>query len=160
MYSGSLSAILFNSIKCHPASLIEILKVAYICNSDEILQRIQYEWLFQIRKDLLTPNGVGSSDPAQYSCLENSMVRGAWQAIVQGVAKSWTWGLRDWTHTHTHTYIHRHTHIHIHTQTHTDTHTHTHTHTYTLTPNMLLSKVWVEIKPLFYFSVTRWLDNL
>ena len=26
----------------------------------------------------------------QYSCLENSMDRGAWQAIVHGIAKSWT----------------------------------------------------------------------
>ena len=27
----------------------------------------------------------------QYSCLENSMHRGAWRATVHGVAKSWTW---------------------------------------------------------------------
>ena len=26
----------------------------------------------------------------QYSCLENTMVRGAWQATVHGAAKSWT----------------------------------------------------------------------
>ena len=26
----------------------------------------------------------------QYSCLENSTDRGAWRAIVHGVAKSWT----------------------------------------------------------------------
>ena len=30
-------------------------------------------------------------DPRQYSCLENSMDRGAWQATVHGVTKSWTW---------------------------------------------------------------------
>jgi len=35
--------------------------------------------------------------PLQYSCLENSMDRGAWQATVHGVLKSWT-GLS--THTH------------------------------------------------------------
>ena len=34
--------------------------------------------------------GVGISIPHQYSCLENSMDRGAWQATVPGVAKSWT----------------------------------------------------------------------
>jgi hypothetical protein len=34
--------------------------------------------------------GQGNSNPLQYSCLENSMDRGAWQAIVHGVAKSWT----------------------------------------------------------------------
>ena len=28
--------------------------------------------------------------PLQYSCLENSMDRGAWQVAVNGVAKSWT----------------------------------------------------------------------
>ena len=28
--------------------------------------------------------------PLQYSCLENPMDRGAWQATVHGVTKSWT----------------------------------------------------------------------
>ena len=32
----------------------------------------------------------------QYSCLENSMNRGAWQATVHGVEKSQTW-LSNWT---------------------------------------------------------------
>jgi len=32
----------------------------------------------------------GNSNPLQYSCLKNSMPRGAWRAIVHGVAKSWT----------------------------------------------------------------------
>ena len=32
----------------------------------------------------------GNGNPLQYSCLENSMDRGAWQAIVHGVSKSWT----------------------------------------------------------------------
>ena len=31
-----------------------------------------------------------NGNPLQYSRLENSMDRGAWQATVQGVAKSWT----------------------------------------------------------------------
>jgi len=34
--------------------------------------------------------GEGSGYPLQYSCLENPMDRGAWQAIIPGVAKSWT----------------------------------------------------------------------
>ena len=34
--------------------------------------------------------GVGNGIPFQYSCLENSMDRGAWQAIVHGAAKSQT----------------------------------------------------------------------
>ena len=32
--------------------------------------------------------GEGNSNPLQYSCLGNSMDRGAWQAIVYGVAES------------------------------------------------------------------------
>ena len=35
-------------------------------------------------------SGIGNGNPPQYSCLENSMDRGAWQATVHGVAKSWT----------------------------------------------------------------------
>ena len=34
--------------------------------------------------------GEGNGNPLQYSCLENSMVRGAWLATVHGVEKSWT----------------------------------------------------------------------
>ena len=34
--------------------------------------------------------GEGNDNLLQYSCLENSMDRGAWQAIVRGVTKSWT----------------------------------------------------------------------
>ena len=35
--------------------------------------------------------GGGNGNPLQYSCLVNPMDRGAWQAIVHGVTKSWTW---------------------------------------------------------------------
>ena len=34
--------------------------------------------------------GEGNGDPLQYSCLENSMDGGAWQATVHGVTKSQT----------------------------------------------------------------------
>ena len=33
--------------------------------------------------------GEGTSNLLQYSCLENAMDRGAWQAAVHGGAKSW-----------------------------------------------------------------------
>ena len=33
----------------------------------------------------------GNGNPLQYSCLENPMDRGTWQAAVHGVAKSQTW---------------------------------------------------------------------
>ena len=32
--------------------------------------------------------GEGNGNPLQYSCLQNSMDRGTWQATVHGVAKS------------------------------------------------------------------------
>ena len=35
-------------------------------------------------------SGGGHGNPLQYSCLENPMDRGAWQAAVHGVAKSGT----------------------------------------------------------------------
>ena len=35
--------------------------------------------------------GKGHGYLLQYSCLENAMDRGAWQATVHGVTKSWTW---------------------------------------------------------------------
>ena len=38
--------------------------------------------------------------PLQYSCLENPMDRGAWQAIAHGVAKSQTWLKQLSLHTH------------------------------------------------------------
>ena len=34
--------------------------------------------------------GEGHGNPLQYSCLENPMDRGAWWAMVHGVAKSQT----------------------------------------------------------------------
>ena len=37
-----------------------------------------------------THSGEGNGNPLQYSCLENSMDREAWQATVHGVPKSRT----------------------------------------------------------------------
>jgi len=34
--------------------------------------------------------GEGHGNPLQYSCLENPMDTGAWQATIQKVTKSWT----------------------------------------------------------------------
>ena len=42
--------------------------------------------------------GEGNGNPLQYSCLENPMDWGTWQAIVRGVAKSQTWLKRLNTH--------------------------------------------------------------
>ena len=49
--------------------------------------------------------GGGNGNPLQYSCLENSMDRRAWQTTVQGVTKEldMTEQLSVHAHVHTHT---------------------------------------------------------
>ena len=37
------------------------------------------------------PLEEGMGKPLQYSCLDNPMDKGAWQATVRGIVKSWTW---------------------------------------------------------------------
>ena len=49
------------------------------------------------------PLGVVNGNPLQNSCLEKSMNKGAWQAIVHGAAKSQRW-LSTCVHTHIHTH--------------------------------------------------------
>ena len=46
--------------------------------------------------------GVGKGNPLQCSCLGNAMDRGAWQATVHMVSKSWT---QLSTHAYIHIYI-------------------------------------------------------
>ena len=46
--------------------------------------------------------GGGNDTTLQYSCLENSMGRGAWQATVHGATKSWMTECLS-AHTHTNT---------------------------------------------------------
>ena len=46
--------------------------------------------------------GEGNVNPLQYSCLKNPKDRGAWQAIVHGVPKSWT--RLKWLSTHSYLY--------------------------------------------------------
>ena len=41
--------------------------------------------------------GGGNDNPLQYSCLENPMDSGAWQAVVHGITKSHT-RLNTYTH--------------------------------------------------------------
>ena len=50
--------------------------------------------------------GEGNGYPLQYSFLENSMDRGAWQATAHEVGKNRTW-LSTRVHTHTHTHTHK-----------------------------------------------------
>ena len=51
--------------------------------------------------------GEGNDNQFQYSCLENSMEREAWQPIVHGVTKESD--TTDWAHAHVHTHTHTHT---------------------------------------------------
>ena len=51
--------------------------------------------------------GVGNSNPLQYSCLENHIDRGAWQAAVHGSQRV----RHDCSCAHTHTHTHTHTHV-------------------------------------------------
>ena len=44
-------------------------------------------------------SGEGNGNPLEYSCLENPMDGGAWQATIYGVTKSWT-QLSDFTSPH------------------------------------------------------------
>ena len=58
---------------------------------------------------------AGNGYSLQYSCLENSMDRGAWLYKVHGIAKSQRW-LSNWhthTHTHAHTCIYTHNHMYM-----------------------------------------------
>ena len=79
--------------------------------------------------------GRGHENPHHRSCLENPVDRGAWRAVVLGVAESWT-RLSHSTLIHTnliydtvliqlkviHTHTHTHIYLHVHVHTHTDTH--------------------------------------
>ena len=52
--------------------------------------------------------GEGHGNPLQYSCLENPMDRGVWQATVHGITKvRHNLATKQHTHTHKHTHTHR-----------------------------------------------------
>ena len=51
--------------------------------------------------------GVGNGNPLQFSCVGNSMGRGAWQATVHGVTKSQIWArMHKPNHQSWKTYLH------------------------------------------------------
>ena len=55
--------------------------------------------------------GERNGYPFQYSCLENSMDRGAWLVIVHGVTKSWT-QLKQLSN-HAYIYIHKYIYMYV-----------------------------------------------
>ena len=67
-----------------------------ICNSEMAQKKIQINEVNMANISDYCREGNGT--PLQYSCLENPMDRGAWQAAVHGVVKSQT-RLRDFTFT-------------------------------------------------------------
>ena len=50
------------------------------------IQEMQETWVWYLGQE--DPSRVGNGNLLQYSCLENSMDRGAWRAIVHGLTKS------------------------------------------------------------------------
>ena len=79
------------------------LQVPFIENHWAFRASLVTQWkesTFQCRRCGFEPwsgrsPGEGNGNPPQYFCLENSMHRGAWQAIVPRVAKSWTQRLNN-----------------------------------------------------------------
>ena len=76
---------------------IEALKAAWTLGKKQILSPVaqttknllamQETWVRLVHGWRRSP-GEGNGYPLQYSCLENPMDRGAWQATVHGVAKT------------------------------------------------------------------------
>ena len=64
------------------------------------VQKTQEVWVQSLGQE--DPPGAGNGDSFQYSCLENSMDRGAWRAIATG-SQSWTRLKQVSMHTHTRT---------------------------------------------------------
>ena len=64
----------------------------FSCSSVSKESAMQDTWVRPLGQE--DPLEKEMANPLQYSCLENPMDRGAWQATVHEVAKSWT-RLRD-----------------------------------------------------------------
>ena len=69
-----------------------------ITNSRSLLKLMSIKWqgFISFTSYLLLNNIEGNGSPLQYSCLENTMDRGAWKAAVHGVAEGRT-RLSDFT---------------------------------------------------------------
>ena len=67
---------------------IFISSVALVAQKVKNLPAMQETGVWSLEKE--DPPGEGNGDPLQYSCLENPMDEGAWQATVNGVTKNQT----------------------------------------------------------------------
>ena len=72
---------------CLPGSIFSIMTIIVNYNNVIVIMIISIIYLIP---GLGRAPGEGNGNPVQYSCLENSMDRGAWWATVHDVAKSWT----------------------------------------------------------------------
>ena len=70
----------------HELLCIRYIGAYLVAQMTENLPAIQETWVQFLGWE--DPRGECNGYPLQYSCLENSMDRGAWQATVHGVAKS------------------------------------------------------------------------
>ena len=64
--------------------------VLLLFSGERVYQLLYYFGELGLIPELGRSPGKGNGNPLQYSCLENSMDRGAWRAAVHGVSKSWT----------------------------------------------------------------------
>ena len=68
--------------------VVTIIGASLVALTAKNLPVMQETWVRSLGQE--DPPGEGNGNPLQYSCLENSMDRGAWRATVHGVAKSRT----------------------------------------------------------------------
>ena len=71
-------------------SFFNLTKLYALGNDHDLLLKIIHTYMYM--------SGGGHGNPLQYSCLENPMDRGAWQATVHGITQSWT--RLNWLSTH------------------------------------------------------------
>ena len=83
------TVICFQSISEHFEKIFQIKKCYLVTQMVKNLPAVQETRVWSLGQEDSTGGGTGY--PLWYSCLENSMNRGALQAVVHGVAKSQTW---------------------------------------------------------------------
>ena len=84
-----------NYLECYSTLSVFTISSCFGCIAVSMIQQIDcvcfldfdISWVFVVWEHKI---GEGNGTPLQYSCLENPMDRGAWQAAVHGVAKSQT----------------------------------------------------------------------
>ena len=85
-FIGGLTKMLWNYIMVRASQVVPVVK-----NQPANAGDIRDVSVTGLIPGLGRSPGVGHGNPLQYSCLENPMERGAWQATVYRVTQSWTW---------------------------------------------------------------------